>query len=147
MYETNRSIRDALSQPKLRLVRVLPHAFQVQDEELTELRGRVHRVHLVRKLFEDGSLVCDSKDGYLARNGTKCEDCLHPRCRTLLRLYLDCGDGLALIDLNPTSAQNFFEIEDVAREAQLDLRKLDLCLSVTNQRHWGEVRFTFADRL
>ncbi|MEQ8762760.1 MAG: hypothetical protein RL885_02455 [Planctomycetota bacterium] len=146
MYETDPSIRDAFSKPTLRLVRVLPHAFLLEGEERTELRGRLHHVHRVRKYFEAGALVCDSKDALVARNGTRCQDCPdRPRCQELLRLYLDLGDGLAIIDLNRTSAQNLFEVEDIVKQAKLDLRQLDLQLEIIDHGRWREVRFTFSD--
>ncbi|MEQ8764407.1 MAG: hypothetical protein RL885_10800 [Planctomycetota bacterium] len=145
MYETDPSIRDAFSNPTLRLVRVLPHALLVEGEEMTELRGRLHHVHRVRKYFEAGALVCDSQDALVARNGVICQDCRYPKFQELLRLYLDLGDGLVLIDLNRPSAQNLLEIEAIAKQAKLDLRQLDLQLEIIDQGRWREVRFTFAD--
>jgi len=147
MYSTDRSIRETLAHSGLRLVRVRPQGFEVDGETLRELAGRVHKTQLARKLFEQGKLVCDSNDGEFARNGRRCRDCelKDSTCRPFLRLYLETGEGTALIDLNKPSAERLFEIEDAVRDAKLDLHKIDLRLTVTDHGRWGEVRFAFAN--
>jgi hypothetical protein len=121
--------------------KVTPEGFFVDEEHLDTLEGRVQKTHLVRKRFEDGEFACDSRDGVTARNGTRCEACLHPQCRPMLRLHLRNGGVVYVIDLAVTSAQNFLRLEDIL---EADGKKLDdtpLELSVLNRGYWGEVCF------
>ena len=123
------------------LVRVTPKGFLIDDNPFERLEGRVSKTQLIRKLFEDHFLVCDSPDGTVARNGTICAQCLHPRCRPQLRIHLAQGSVSYVIDLAITSANNYFLLEDQARSQGARIDDWTLALSVVERDYWGEVRF------
>ena len=106
------SLRRAFASPTPLLVRVTRDGFVIEDESVSEIVGRVRSKRLLRKLFKDGALACDSTDGQVARDGTRCADCAHPRCRPFLRLALVRDSALYVLDLGTTSVRNFFAIED-----------------------------------
>ncbi len=119
-------------------VKVTPHGFDVDDDILEELRGRVVKAMVIRKRFEDGALVCDSKDGVNGRDGLVCAQCRHPRCRPMMRIHFFCGGINLVIDLAPTSAQNLVALE---QRGDVDLETAELDIAVLDRGHWGEVTF------
>ncbi len=133
--------RLAFQKPHPVLVRVTPKEFLIDDNPFERLEGRVSKTQLIRKFFEDHVLVCDSPDGTVARNGTRCEQCLHPRCRPQLRIHLAQGSVIYVIDLAITSANNYFLLEDQARRQGERIEDWTLVLSVVDHNYWGEVRF------
>lgn len=141
MSDPRAAIRRAFLLPTQLLVRVNPHGFVVADETVTELSGRLHQVRLIRKLFENGTLVCDSADGVEARNGTMCDACRHPRCRPQLRIVLDRGAVHYLLDVNATSARNLIALEDELTAEGLRIEDCPVKLTVVPRGHWPEVRF------
>jgi hypothetical protein len=140
MHNTQ-ALRRAFARPTTRLGKVTAQGFLIDDEVHPELTGRIAKLRLLRKLFEDDVLLCDSQDGIQARNGTSCEGCRHPRCRPQLRLHLHQGVVIYVLDLNLTSANNLFRIEDQAEKEGIPLDHWILRLTVRNRGHWGEVRF------
>ena len=122
-------------------VRVTRKGFLYHGELGSELQGRIAKRQLVRKLFEESRLVCDSKDGIRARDGTLCEECRHPRCRPQLRIQLAQGSTTFVMDLATTSAQNLLSIEGKAKAAGDHLQDWELRLAVLDQDTWGEVTF------
>jgi hypothetical protein len=138
------NLRRAFQRPAVFPVRITPKGFVVEGEllPLPALRGRIAKTVLVRKLFEDGFLVCDSKDGIRSRKGVLCDECRHPSCRPLVRMQLADGPLVHLLDLPFTSAKNFFALEDEAQRAGVSLASWLLELTVTDHETWGEVRFT-----
>lgn len=141
MSTSSDAIRRAFAPVSTVPVRVTAEGFVVAGHEVEVLCGRVVRTSLVRKLFEDAVLVCDSLDGIRARNGTKCDICRHPRCRPQLRIWLADGSLRYLIDLPTTSAQNYFTIEDEAQAQRIPIDDWQLKLTVVDRGQWGEVRF------
>ena len=135
------AIRRAFLLPTQILVRVTTQGFVVADEKVTELSGRLQQVRLIRKLFEDGTLVCDSPDGFEARNGTLCDECRHPRCRPQLRFVLDRGAIHYLLDINATSARNLIALEDELTAEGLRIEDCPVTLRIVSHGHWPEVRF------
>jgi hypothetical protein len=136
-----RSIRDAFHRSASRFVRVTANGFLLDGQLCSELVGRPASYRLLRKLFEDGQLVCDSPDGQQARNGTICDACRHPRCRPILRLHLVGTSSNYILDLTASSAENFFSVEDQALAAGQRLDGLLLRLTVAPNGTWGKVHF------
>jgi hypothetical protein len=134
-------LRRAFQKPLAVLVRVTPKGFLIDGNPLDTIEGRVVKRHLVRKLFQDGALVCDSPDFTTARDGTACDTCLHPRCQPQLRIHVAQGNLRYVLDLAVTSANNFFRLEDETRRKGEDIEDAVLRLTVENQGYWGEVRF------
>jgi len=137
----------AFQKPTYLPVKVTPQGFEVNDEEFKELRGRVTKMTLVRKLFENGFLACSSPDGIRADNGTLCAKCKHPRCQPRLRIQLAVGQFVHLIDLATTSAENLFALEDQAETQGRQLVDWTLKLTVVNHDKWGEVVFEPIEKL
>ena len=145
MNPQNRQLRMAFRKPTTLLVKVTPKGFVlggIDEEPVAELIGRIVKIRVIRKRFEDGVLLCDAPDGAHARNGTHCGLCQHPRCRPLLRSHLADRGVVYVIDLAFTSAGNFFAIEDEAAAAGDPLENWRLRLRVVDRGYWGEVRFT-----
>jgi hypothetical protein len=139
--ENRQHLRRAFAQDSLFFVRLLPDGFEIDGQSYHELSGRILKTVLIRKLFEDGTLVCQSKDGRTADNGTACEQCLNPRCRPILRIQLAEQNMRYLIDLNASSAKNLFTLEDRLQAAGQVFSNTHLKLTVCNHGHWGEVLF------
>jgi hypothetical protein len=134
-------LRGAFARAALFLVKLLPEGFEIDGQSYDELGGRVVKTGLLRKLFEDGALSCQSKDGLTADNGSACEQCRQPRCRPILRVQLLEQQRRYLIDLNASSAQNLFAVEDQLQAAGQKLAETRLRLTVCNHGQWGEVKF------
>ena len=141
MNPDTRALRRAFAKPTTFPVKVSPRGFLIRDELSLELTGRVGKTHLVRKLFEDGVLICDSRDGREARNGTLCADCRHPRCRPQLRIHLHREPVIYILDLAFTSAQRLLNLEADALEEGMRLDQWTLRLTVRDHGYWGEVCF------
>lgn len=136
-------IREAFERPVSAWVRVTPKGFLLEGESSPreDLEGRVLQVRLVRKLFRNGAIACQSPDGIRARDGTLCSQCLHPMCRPQLRIRLAARTVSSILDLSGRSAENLLALQDMAEAEGLDLVDLVLRLKVTDQGSWGEVRF------
>jgi hypothetical protein len=119
-------------------VKVTPRGFDVDDEVVDELCGRIVKAVVIRKRFEDGALVCDSKDGVKSRDGLACDQCRHARCRPLMRIHFLCAGTRLIIDLAPSSANNLVALE---QRGNVDLETAELRISVLDRGHWGEVVF------
>ena len=121
-------------------VKVTPRGFKVDvNNDLVEgFRGRVDRATVIRKLFEDGVLTCDSKDGVRGRDEIICAQCRHARCRPMMRIHFLCAGIHLVIDLAPTSAQNLVALE---QRGDVDLETAELNIAVLDRGHWGEVTF------
>ena len=135
------ALRRAFTSPTPLFVRVSRDGFRIDDEPMTEIVGRVRNTRLLRKLFMDGALVCDSPDGEIARNGTQCAVCAHPRCRPMLRVTLVRDSALYVLDLGATSVRNFFALQDQAAACGADLEDWTLRATVLPRDTWGEVTF------
>ena len=141
MKNKKQSIRQAFQKPPCLLVKVLPKGFCVEDQIIEKLTGRIVKSRLIRKRFEENTLVCDSLDGELSREGRMCSECRHADCRPLLRIHL-FSDGIRyVIDLAFTAANNFFCMEDQAEARGEKIKEWDLSLYVVDHGRWGEVRF------
>lgn len=140
-------LRDAFRKPLYLPVRVTPDGFDVDQHHYPELQGRILKASLARKLFDDGFLACSSPDGIRAEDGTLCDHCRHPRCQPRLRIQLACDRLVYILDLPPTSAENFFALEDRADAQGARLVDWNVRLSVINREHWGEVTFEKIDSL
>jgi hypothetical protein len=128
------------------LVKLSPKGFRVFDDPEPELFGRVAKRQVIRKLFQDGELSCDSTDGIRARNGVLCDECRHPRCQPILRIQLAGDRAVYVIDLAPTSARNFFTLESRLVQQGKCIETTELKLTVTDRGHWGEVSFEEASK-
>ena len=135
------AMRRAFRAPTHVAVKVTPEGFEIVDERVAELCGRVRQVTLVRKLFEDNFLACSSPDGVRGTDGKLCDECRHPMCQPRLRLRLATDTVLYLLELNATSARNYFRLEDQATAAKTHIARWPLRLSVVSHGYWGEVCF------
>jgi len=135
--------RQAFLRPLLVPVRVRPEGFFLDGKPppLEALQGRLTRVVLLRKRFHEGSLICFSPDGVEGRDGTPCQQCLHPDCRPHLRVHLRSTAYLFIIDLVVRSAENLLRLEEEAEAEGRELVDLTLHLTVVNHDRWGEVCF------
>lgn len=135
-------LRDAFHKPTYLPVRVTPRGFEVAEEHhYDELQGRIIKISLIRKLFDDGSLLCSSSDGVRAENGTLCQTCLHPSCQPKLRLHLALDKIVYVLELAATSAENLFALEDQAEAEGIRLIDCTVRLRAIDRRTWGEVTF------
>jgi hypothetical protein len=141
MTALDRSLRLAFAAQTPLFVRVCRDGFLIGDEPVNEIVGRLRSARLLRKMFRDGVLFCDSPDGITARNGTRCADCAHPRCRPALRLSLARDSALYVLDLATTSARNFFDLEDHAQACGVNVEDWTLRATVRPRDTWGEVHF------
>jgi hypothetical protein len=141
MTDPKAAIRQAFLLPTQFLARVTTQGFLVDDQPVAELSGRLHQLRLVRKLFANGALACDSPDGVEARNATLGDPCRHPRCRPPLRIVLDRGTVHYLLDVNATSARNLLALEDELATEGIPIEGCPLKLTVVSRGHWPEVRF------
>lgn len=140
------TLRRAFQRPSYFPVKVTPSGFEVDGlDEYEKLRGRILKMTLIRKLFDDGSIVCSSPDGTTAENGTLCESCQHPRCQPRLRIHLGRDELVYVLDLAPSSARNLFATEDRAESEGDRLEDWILELSVIEHDSWGEVVFERVD--
>jgi hypothetical protein len=142
---THPDFRDAFRETPRLLARVTPGGFASGGREVPAVEGRVTRIALVRKLFRDSALVCSSKDGVRARDGTLCDECRHPRCQPQLRVELRARDEVLLLDLAFSSARNLLALRDRLEAEGVALEDVVLRLSVLDRGRWGEVLFALAD--
>lgn len=137
----DKNIRKAFSRRFFVLVNVASDGFEIRDDHYAHLTGRVRKVTLARKLFEDHMLVCSSRDGLTGSEGRVCDQCRHPSCQPRLRIQLEEDSVVYVLDLPSSSADNFFRIMDEAEKRSERLQQWRLKLSVVNHGYWGEVTF------
>lgn len=134
-------LREAFQKPTYVQVRVVSNGFDVADDHYEELRGRIVKTSLLRRLFDDGFLACSSADGIRAEDGTLCQECQHPCCQPRLRVHLAYERLIYVFDLPPTSAANFFAFEDRAESQGARVIAWTVRVAVIDRDHWGEVTF------
>jgi hypothetical protein len=136
-------LRQAFSRPVPMPLKVTPEGFLMKGKPpvIEEIQGRIVKTTFQRKLFREGALRCYSPDGLRARDGTWCQECLHPECRPQLRVHLHSPTFLFLLDLSSRSAKNFLQLQDEVEEEGRVLIDWILRLRVLNHGHWGEVQF------
>ena len=141
MNENRERIRRAFTRPMPALVKVSPEGFEIDDNFFPELSGRVTKITLIRKLFEEEMPVCSSSDGVRSTDGKLCDKCRHPNCQPRLRIQLTEGGVIFIMELASSSAKNLLAMEDKALGEKAELWQWTLLLRVTNRGHWGEVSF------
>lgn len=141
MNSISDTIRQAFDEPLRLPVKVTPDGFRIQGSLLTELRGKITKITLSRKLFHHGALLCYSRDGVYGTEAQLCSLCYESACQPRLRIQLTARDTVYLLELPSSSARNLLAIDDQASRSKAHLRNLTLRLTVTPQGHWGEVRF------
>ena len=135
-------MRKAFTADRPLYVRITPTGFRIDDRPLHELRGRISNLRLRRRRFDaDGTVDCESPDGLVARDGTKCELCRHPRCRPFLRLHLRDDNSTYVLDLGGSSARNLIAMEAEAHASGSELEDWTLLLTVLDRQDWAEVAF------
>ena len=134
-------IRQAFRKAAFETIRVTPEGFEFRDNLYPEITGRVRDIVLTRKLFEEQMPICFSLDGVRGSDGKLCEECQHPKCLPRLRMEIAADVCVYVVELNATSARNFFDIEDLASRAGDLVGRWLLTLTVVDHGHWGEVRF------
>ncbi len=122
-------------------VRVRRHGFEIDGEVHEHIEGCLRSTRRIRKLFEEGILACRSDDGQRSTEGTLCADCGHPQCRPQLRVQIEHGNQVMILDLPYSSARNLIQLEDELARKDRSLTGLQLRLHVVDQGYWGEVRF------
>lgn len=134
---------DLFSRPPLLIVRVTPRGLRIlpTEETIEALEGHVISHGPRRKLFLEGILACHSDDAVTAKDGKRCQDCLHPLCRPQIRLRLATREAHYVLDLAVTSAKNLLALEEDLRAQGLRLMDVRLRLTVTARGHYGEVAF------
>jgi hypothetical protein len=125
-------------------VRVRRDGFEIDDEIHEQLKGSLRATTRIRKLFEDGMLACRSDDGKRSTEEKLCADCNHPQCRPQLRVQLEQGNQVLILDLPHSSARNLIRLEDELERKGKSLAGFQLVLRVVDQGYWGEVRFETA---
>lgn len=141
MRAPERRVRRAFRQLPFLLVRVTPKSFAYLEEHTEELSGRIVRLRLVRKLFEDQILTCFSRDGLRARDGTVCQECAHPRCQPQVRIHLQHKQAIFVIDLAYSAARKLLALKDELAKQEIPLDETSLRLTVQDRGRWGEVSF------
>lgn len=141
MNDKNERIRQAFLRPLHMPAKVTPQGFEVDGHLFPELLGRIARLSLARKLFEEGILTCMSDDGLAGTGGKVCDLCRHPDCQPRLRLQLVSRHMTFLLELPSSSAKNLFALEDEAQKQGARLWDWPLRLTIESHGHWGEVLF------
>ena len=140
-YQERRRMRQAFGKPVYLPVRITAHGFDVADEHYDQLEGTIIKATLVRKLFDDNFLACSSSDAIRSEDGKLCAECHHPRCQPRLRIQLARDRTVFVLELPPTSAHNYFALEDEAERLGAPLIDWTVRLTVTDRGHWGEIAF------
>jgi hypothetical protein len=141
MNENLERIRSAFRSPVHLSVKVTPEGFDVDGHLFPELIGRIVKVSLLRKRFQDGVLACTSPDGLRSTDGTLCDSCCHPECQPRLRAQLLCGQIVYTLELAASSARNLLATQEQAERQGSHLWLWPLRLTVESRGYWGQVRF------
>jgi hypothetical protein len=73
-----------------------------------------------------------------------CESCAHSACRPSLRVQLEHGALIYILDLPHSSARNLIRVADELASENCPLATTVLRAEVVDRGYWGEVRFTVA---
>ena len=132
---------------KSSFLKVQPHGFLLRGQALHSFDATIQNASLVRKKFQDKTLVCYSPDGFFSKTGLSCKDCPDDRgCRSRVRLLLSPSDPSLpdplLLELPFSSARNFFHFEAHLHQAGLPLYQTLTRFAVVPRGSWGEVIFS-----
>ena len=124
-------------------LRVLPEGFQIAGQVEPTVEVVIHDEQVVRKLWDHGSLTCQSTDGFSSQTtGKACRLCRdQSRCTSQIVLYVLVGQSPFRIALNYTSGTNYLTYRRRLHEKSQELRTIVTLLTVVSRTTWGEVQF------
>lgn len=124
-------------------LRVVPEGFEIAGHVEPTLHVSIQDEQVVRKLWDHGRLLCQSKDGHSSlATGKACRVCRdQTRCTPQIILYVLAGESPFRIALNYTSGQNYLTYRRGIIDRGSDLRDIITVLSATSHQTWGEVHF------
>lgn len=130
------AIRRTFRSTEIRLVRITRQGFAWGNELADALVGCVAKTVLIRKLFQDGVLVCHSNDGKTGRDNRPCDPCDQDLCSPQLRVHLRQDRHTWLLDLHAPAAARLLALADQARTQKqaFDAWTLRFTLLVQDQR-------------
>jgi len=126
---------------------VSPEGFLLHGETLSSFNASIQSIQPLRKRFHNGKLVCFSKNGDTAKDGSSCSACPHrSQCTPKLRLTLHPLDpelpSPLFIELAFSSSQNLITYLQVLQNHDLPQHSPSK-FSIQNRGRWGEVLFSF----
>lgn len=124
-------------------IRVLPEGFLVAGQLASTVEVSIQDEQVVRKLWNNGTLACQSTDGYSSlTTGKPCRVCRdQTRCKPQIVLYVLLAETPYRIPLNHTSGKNYLTYRRHLRDTDQDLRGVITALSVISHANWGEIQF------
>jgi len=124
-------------------IRVLPEGFQRAGLVAPTLEVSIQDEQVVRKLWNHGTLLCQSLDGFSSlTTGKACRVCRdQSRCTPQIVLYVLVDETPFRIGLNPTSAQNYLKYRRRLLDQGQQLPAVVTVLTVVSRTTWGEVLF------
>ncbi len=84
---------------QLHFISIKNATFHINGRSFPSFLGYVYEQHTVRKLFNDGKIICFSINGKASTNTKSCSTCSNPLCRSWLRLHFIINDQLFALDL------------------------------------------------
>ena len=125
-------------------LKVLPEGFALGDKTVPRIDVSIQDEQVERKLWDQGRLLCHSRDGRRAVKTRKpCRLCRDQhRCTPQIVLYVLHEDTPYRIPLNYTSAENYLAYRREVKNGDTDPTAVMTALHVTPHGSWGEVGFT-----
>ena len=123
-----------------------PDGFLLNGQSLPVFNASIQSIQPLRKRFLQGKLVCFSKNGDSATNGSACSSCsLRSQCTPKLRLTLHPLDpelpSPLFIELAFSSSHNLITYLQVLQDHNLPQHS-PTSFSVRSRGPWGEVLFS-----
>jgi hypothetical protein len=125
-------------------LKVMPEGFAMGGETVSCIEVSIQDEQVERKLWDQGRLLCHSRDGRRAVKTRKpCRVCRNQlRCTSQIVLYVLHDDTPFRIPLNYTSAENYLAYRREVMNGDADPAAVMTTLHVTPRGSWGEVSFT-----
>jgi hypothetical protein len=119
-------------------IRVAPEGFAIGGRVEPTLEVSIQDEQVVKKLWNQGRLLCQSPDGLASTTTRKpCRLCRDQRrCTSQIILYVLAADSPYRIALNYTSAQNYLAYRRTVIGKGLELREGITVLSVASHATW-----------
>lgn len=124
-------------------IRVLPDGFQIAGHITPSVEVSIQDEQIVKKLWSNGTLVCQSADGLSSLTTRKpCRVCRDQgRCHPQIVLYVLVDESPYRIALNYTSGKHYLAYRRRLLNEDRELRALVTRLTVVSRATWGEVHF------
>ena len=94
---------------KLEVITIKDYKFTGKNLDIDSFKATVIKKMPVRKKFEEGRLVCFSRNGVLSANNYPCSVCNDTLCQVRLRLVLLFEKRYYLLEVPYSSAKRFYE--------------------------------------